>query len=253
MGEKTMTNLQAVLFDLGDTLVDLGEGRGDYEAHVQVRAGRVYDALTAAGVALDERPAFCVILAHESEAGYRNATARQVGIDIYDVLADFFAKRGQPLTDELVRMAGDAYCRRSGDHAPLRPGAIETLTALRARGLSLGIISNTIQPARHMDDGLVLRGLAGYFPVRIYSSTARVAKPHPQIFRAALDAIGVAPEGAAYVGDRLRADVAGAQAVGMKGILIEVAHRVEHDPAIKPDALIKELPQLLGVLSQWCG
>jgi putative hydrolase of the HAD superfamily len=246
-----MTNLQAVLFDLGDTLVDLGEGRGDYEAHVRVRAGRVYDALTAAGVTLEERHAFCVILAHESEAGYRNATARQEGIDIYDVLAAFFAQRGQPLSDELVRLAGDAYCRRSGDHAPLRPGAIETLTALRARGLRLGVISNTIQPARHMDDGLVLRGLAGYFPVRIYSSAARVAKPHPQIFRAALDALGVAPEAAAYVGDRLRADVGGAHAIGMKGILIKVAHRIEQDPAIVPDARIAELPELLEILPGW--
>ena len=30
------------------------------------------------------------------EAGYRNATAHQEGIDIYDVLAAFFAQRGQP-------------------------------------------------------------------------------------------------------------------------------------------------------------
>ena len=39
----------------------------------------------------------------------------------------------------------------------------------------------------------------------------------------------------------------------MKGILIEVAHRAEHDPAIVPDARIGELPELLGVLSQWRG
>ena len=32
----------------------------------------------------------------------------------------------------------------------------------------------------------------------------------------------------------------------MKGILIEVAHRPEHDPAIVPDARIRELPELLG-------
>ena len=35
-----MTHITAVLFDLGDTLVDLGEGRGDYEAHVRARSGR---------------------------------------------------------------------------------------------------------------------------------------------------------------------------------------------------------------------
>ena len=67
-------------------------------------------------------------------------------------------------------------------------------------------------------------------------------------FRAALNALGVAPERAVYVGDRLRADVAGAQAAGMKGVLIEVAHRLELDPAIQPDAWIKELPELLDAL-----
>ena len=128
-------------------------------------------------------------------------------------------------------------------------GALETLTTLRDWALKLGAISNTVQPARYMHQAHIRRGLAPFFDVEVYSSEVGVAKPHPQIFRAALDALGVAPECAAYVGDWLRADVAGAQAVGMKGILIEVAHRAEHDPAIKPDARIAELPELLGVLS----
>ena len=63
--------------------------------------------------------------------------------------------------------------------------------------------------------------------------------------------VGVAPECAPYVGHRLRADVAGAQGVGMKGVLIEVPHRTEHDPAIVPDARIGELPELLEILPGW--
>ena len=244
-----MANLQAVFFDLGDTLVDLGEGRGDYEAHVRVRAGRVYDALAAAGVPLGARDPFCVTFAHESEARYRAATARQEGIDIHDVVRAFFAEQGMPLDAGQVEAAGRAYCRRDGGQASLRPGALALLAALRGRGLRLGVISNTIQPAYAMDEGLVRRGIADFFPIAVYSSAVRVAKPHPAIFRVALDAAGVAPEHAVYVGDRLRADVAGAQGVGMKGVLIEVAHRVEQDPDIIPDARIRELPELLGVLT----
>ena len=75
-----------------------------------------------------------------------------------------------------------------------------------------------------------------------------VAKPHPAIFRVALDQLGVAPENAVYVGDRLVADVGGAQARGMKAVLIEVDHRVESHPTIVPDAIVSDLPELLDVL-----
>ncbi|MGE5604046.1 MAG: HAD hydrolase-like protein, partial [Nitrososphaerales archaeon] len=60
----------------------------------------------------------------------------------------------------------------------------------------------------------------------------------------------VPAEDAVYVGDRLVPDVGGAQGVGMKAVLIEVAHRVESHPKIVPDARIKELPQLLDVLPE---
>jgi FMN phosphatase YigB (HAD superfamily) len=43
-------------------------------------------------------------------------------------------------------------------------------------------------------------------------------------------------------------DVGGAHGVGMKAVLIEVAHREETHPAIVPDARVKELPELLDVL-----
>jgi HAD superfamily hydrolase (TIGR01450 family) len=47
-----------------------------------------------------------------------------------------------------------------------------------------------------------------------------VGKPEPAIFRAALDHLRGTPETTAMVGDRLETDIAGAQAVGIKTILL---------------------------------
>lgn len=245
-----MTQIVAVLFDLGDTLVDLGEGRGDYEARLINRSAHVYDVLAGLGAAVRERERFAAALARESEALYQAAVAEQRGIDIYEVLRRFLPQMGIPAEEAWVRAAGEAFYSRKDGGAGLRSGAREVLAALQARGYRLGAISNTLQPGPIMDQSLVGRGLFDFFAVRIYSSVVGVAKPHPLIFRTALAALGVAAERAVYVGDRLRTDVAGAQAVGMKAVLIEVAHRVEDDPAIRPDARIRELPELLDVLAQ---
>jgi HAD superfamily hydrolase (TIGR01549 family) len=205
--------------------------------------------LAATGVTLPERRHFCRMLAADSEAQYHAALAEQRGISVYTIMRRFFERAGIPVSDGQVEAGGEAYCLGGvGVPSPLRPGAREVLAELRAEGLRLGAISNTIQPARYMNQNMIRRGLAEFFDVQVYSSEAGVAKPHPAIFRVALDALGVAPERAVYVGDRLSADVAGAQGVGMQGVLIEVAHRVEHGPAIIPDARIKELPELLQVL-----
>ena len=190
-----MANLQAVLFDLGDTLVDLGEGRGSYEARLAVRVGHVYDALAAAGALLPERDAFCHALAADSEAQYHAALAEQRGISIDTVMRRFFEHTGMPADDGLVAKGSEAYCLGgAAEPAALRPGALETLTTLRAWGLKLGAISNTVQPARYMQQAHARRGLAPFFDVEVYSSEVGVAKPHPAIFRVALDGIGVPPE-----------------------------------------------------------
>jgi len=245
-----MPTFAAILFDLGDTLVDLGEGRGDYEARLVVRAARVCDALAALGAPIANRQHFAEALAHGSEARYQAAVAEQRGIDIYDVMRWFLPQMGIASDEAWVQAAGDAFYDGTPTASGLRIGARELLAELSDRGCRLGVISNTLQPGRLMDRTLAGRGLIDFFPVRIYSSDVRMAKPHPAIFRAAQEALGLPPERIVYVGDRLGADVAGAQGVGMKGVLIEVAHRPEHDPAIVPDARITELPELPAALSR---
>jgi HAD superfamily hydrolase (TIGR01509 family) len=249
-----MAQLRAVLFDMGDTIVDLGEGRGSYEERVMLRVGRVFDTVSAAlgsrGVSpLPEQMEFCSLLAHDSEAQYQAALSQQLGIDAFTVMRRFLEKQGLPADDELVHVAAEAYCRGGPELiAPLRTGAIETLTALKERGLLIAAVSNTIQPARFLTTNMDHWGLNGLFDARVYSSEVGVAKPHPKIFQVALDRLGVAAQDAVYVGDRLVPDVGGAHGAGMKAVLIEVGHRDETHPEIVPDARVKELPELLDVL-----
>lgn len=249
-----MAELRAVLFDMGDTIVDLGEGRGSYEERLRLRVGSVVDALLDRGVPIADRHEFCEALAVDSEAQYHAALAQQLSIDITVVMRRFLDARGLPTGDDLVEAAAEAYCR-GGPHlaAPLRTGAVETLAALKARGLLLGAISNTIQPGRFLSTNLLRWGLSGFFAVRVYSSDVGVAKPHPRIFQVALEQLGVPAESAVYVGDRLVPDVGGPQAVGMKAVLIRVDHRAENHPSLVPDAIIDELPQLLDVLPRLFG
>jgi len=93
----------------------------------------------------------------------------------------------------------------------------ESLTRLRAAGLRLGIVSNS---DGRVEQALAAAGLLDYFDVVIDSSLVGIEKPDPGIFLAALDALGVAPEEALYVGDLYEVDVLGARAAGMEAVLL---------------------------------
>jgi HAD superfamily hydrolase (TIGR01509 family) len=243
--------IKAVTFDAGDTLVDLGEGRGDYEARSLVRAGRVFDVLAGGGLLLAPRGDFCPAFVADIETRYQAALVEQKGLVIHAALREYFDQNALKVDEVLLRAAAGAYCGSGTTNpTPLRLGARETLAALRARGLRMGLISNTIQPAQYLDVSMDRNGLGEFLAVRVYSSEVGLAKPHPGIFRAALAALDLAPEEVVHVGDRLVADIAGAQGAGMTGILIEVPQRTEFDPRITPEARIRELPELLEVLDR---
>ncbi len=96
-------------------------------------------------------------------------------------------------------------------------GAPEVLDRLRAAGLRLGVVSNS---DGRVEEALAAAGLRDRFEVVLDSALVGVEKPDPAIFRAALDALGVAPADALYVGDLYEVDVVGARAAGMEAVLL---------------------------------
>ena len=92
------------------------------------------------------------------------------------------------------------------------------LRALKRRGFKLGVISNATDDVTNRLEHV---GLAEYFDSFTYSQEARAEKPHPRIFRLALERSGCKPIEAVHVGDSYDQDVLGAKKVGMQPILVD--------------------------------
>ncbi len=116
------------------------------------------------------------------------------------------------------------------EHFELFDDAIPVLELLREKGLKLGLLSNT---SRDLDAFVSHHGLD--VDVALTSRVHGKTKPHDSIFRALLDRLGVAAADAVMIGDDLEDDVRGAQAIGMRALLVDRDNRFPHEPERLPD------------------
>lgn len=141
-------------------------------------------------------------------------------------------------------------------HTHLDPDAPALFSALRARSIKIGVLSNTIWPRRVHEQIFRRDGALEFIDGAVYSSETAWTKPHPEAFHAALAAVGVAdPAAAVFVGDRPFEDIHGATAVGMKTILIphSVIPPEQVGPVTgEPDAIVQRLGEVLAVVEGWC-
>ena len=106
--------------------------------------------------------------------------------------------------------------------APLVPGAGDGLTRLGS-AYTLGIVSDTGFASGKAQDRLLARDqLLSLFKATVYSMDVGHAKPRFEIFRAAIETLGVAPEHILHIGDNERTDVRGALDAGMRAVRLDV-------------------------------
>jgi putative hydrolase of the HAD superfamily len=195
--------LRAVLFDAGNTLVFL-----DY-ARLAAEVGSAL-GLTLTSEGLSQ---------HVSAAS--QAMERAAGNDQHRAAAyleALFLLGGVPRE----RLGEVRSCLTRMHHhrhlwSSVAERSAESLQKLRDAGLLLGVVSNS---DGRVEQALQAAGLRNYFDVVIDSALVGVEKPDPRIFHAALDALGVTPGEALYVGDLYEVDVLGARAAGMQAVLL---------------------------------
>jgi putative hydrolase of the HAD superfamily len=128
----------------------------------------------------------------------------------------------------------------------------EVLAELKRRGYKLGVITNTVT-SREEHVRIALRKIdcEKYFDVVVTSVDMGCNKPNKKIFSTALKRLGVKPEEAMMVGDRITTDIAGGNRIGMKTVLLKWNKRYPEEVTAReeqPSCTIKSLKELPKIL-----
>jgi HAD superfamily hydrolase (TIGR01662 family) len=238
--------LQAVLLDLGDTLVHLSK---PWEDVFQTNLESLYHYLIKKGLQVDSQR-FAETFVRALEDASATADLYKIEIPMQDIISKVLRKsKLEFLGVDLVEEAMMEFYRPEVEYWQLYPDTIETLKALQSAGFKMGLISNS------KSDWFVhaiLRkvNLKKFFEVIVTSAALRIRKPRAEIFARVLAALGVKASEAVFVGDSLHADVTGAKTLGMRTIHV-LRNQAESTSHVRPEATVSSLTEALQLITEW--
>ncbi len=209
--------IKAVLFDLGDTILNFG----------RIKASELFkDAARGSHAFLEEcqQPVARMLaygLVNLFGIRFNHLVSHMTGKDFDSLLLlkKYGDKRGFDLPVEQWQEINWLWYLPLRKKTTLEADIVGTLEKLKEMGLKLGIISNTFVNGHALDRHLEEEGLLDFFPIRLYSYQFDFRKPDKRIFLEGARQIEVQPQNIMYVGDRLDKDVKGSARAGMIPVL----------------------------------
>lgn len=238
-------SIKAVLFDLGDTILNFGQVRPLEVFRLGSRLS--YDFLKGLSQPVGNFKWYC----------WRNLTSLRFHHFISNILKNDFsaldllkklgARAGYELSEQQWKHLEWLWYEPLSKYARIEPDIKQTLTRLKDMQLKLGILSNTFVSKNSLEKHLEQFGILKFFDVRVYSYEFTFRKPDARIFKITAQRIEEGPENILFTGDRIDNDVSPAIKTGMYGVfkdnfacnssrLPKKAFRVK---------LLSELPELI--------
>ena len=210
----------AVLFDLGQTLLDYGPA-GRWPEFRLRRMKELYPLAQELWGPLDLSAGE---FGRRVGAGIQTEETREREHRGFSV--PFSERLTQALAGVGIKAAGEALARFAAAFSePIREWPQpypETRAVLERLPARLAIITNAPwdSPGELLRSDLARWGLADHFAAFVGSGEVPWRKPHPEFMWEAARALACAPEQCLVVGDNLAADIAGAHAAGMRSLWV---------------------------------
>jgi putative hydrolase of the HAD superfamily len=206
--------IEAVLFDLDDTLVD---ARGGWRAGFAEAIAELHAESPPLQVLGTPEQIYDAHFRRYGEAAFEAARAQEWESRFTrEAFERLLAEHLRPDSD-LAERLHHAYLDANRRHMSLHAGAMELLEQLGAR-YPLGLVSNG--PRELQRPKVEMFMLEHHFEVIVISGEVGVRKPDREIFELALGSLGVDAGRAVYVGDNPAHDVVGACGSGLAAIWV---------------------------------
>jgi putative hydrolase of the HAD superfamily len=238
--DMRMPDTRAVLFDYGRTLVTF-EYPTDELLEVMRRFRPRIEAALGSPAPEAEAILESVLLPLEQFVG----SISEDEVDYVGVYRETWAKAGMNLPAGLLHEILDAEQMCWDGAARLDPDAQPILSWLGVHGIKRAVCSNAPFPPEMMRRQVETNGVADLVDAVVFSSETRKRKPAAEIYLAALESIGVEPQHALFVGDRVREDYEGPRALGMRAVIFTA-----HAEALPPNGIptISSLSELANLV-----
>lgn len=229
-------NIQAVLFDLYNTLIEIRTDEGRDEVWEKLARFLRYRRLEADPVNM-RRSYFSRVENFKNDCPEEHAEVDVVGI--FRQMLDEMGCRGesQAFAEQVTQLFRSLSIVRFGPF----PETFICLEALHQR-FKLGLVSDAQRP--FFDPEVAMTHLHKFIEETaiVVSSDHGYRKPDPRLFKRALEKLGTPAASAVYIGDNLERDVCGAKNAGMGAILIKRdGHEEDLHCIHQPDMIFRDL------------
>ncbi len=242
--------IRAVLFDLGETILNFGRVNTTRAFLLGARA--THSFLKEQGQPVAPFPWYTLRNLVRLRVKYllSNITGRD--FDSLELLKKVGLRKRVHLPPAQWEQFAWLWYEPLGRCAWVEQDLKQTLSTLKSLGLKLGIVSNTFVNRSSLQRHLEVLSILGFFPVQLYSYEFHVRKPSPELFRMAAEKIDVPAGNILFVGDRIDNDILPAMRTGMRAALKEAYTNAgrETPPGAYRIQRLSELPELIEKINR---